>query len=149
MRSELLDPGPPEVHALVFDAAEEPVRSVTSWAEDRGVDGASFTGIGAFSRVALGYFDRARLGYERIDVDEQVEVVSLVGNVARAENHVKVHAHVVVARRDGTALGGHLLDASVWPTLELVLTENPGHLRRRHDPSTGLALLDLGSSSAR
>ena len=54
----------------------------------------------------------------------------------------KIHAHVVVGRVDGEARGGHLLEAHVWPTLEVVLVESPRHLRKRHDPETGLALID-------
>jgi uncharacterized protein len=54
-----------------------------------------------------------------------------------------VHAHVVLGRSDGTAYGGHLLAAHVWPTLEVVVTEEPRHLRRTIDAQTGLALIDL------
>jgi uncharacterized protein len=53
-----------------------------------------------------------------------------------------VHAHVVLGRSDGTALGGHLLEVHVWPTLEVVLDESPAHLRKRSDPETGPALID-------
>ena len=74
-------------------------------------------------------------------IDEQVEVVSLVGNVAIDDGEPALHVHIVVAKKDGTAYGGHLLDAQVWPTLEVVFHEQPGYLQRRTDPETGLALL--------
>jgi len=48
---------------------------------------------------------------------------------------------VVVSRADGTAMGGHLLEAHVRPTLEVVLTESPRHLHKRKDPDSGLALI--------
>jgi predicted DNA-binding protein with PD1-like motif len=98
--------------------------------------------IGAFSAVTLGYFDRARRDYRRIALAEQVEVLALLGDVALDGAEPTVHAHVVVGLSDGTTRGGHLLEGRVWPTLELVLTETPGALRRRRDPETGLALLD-------
>jgi hypothetical protein len=69
-------------------------------------------------------------------------VLSLVGDVAVGDDGPKVHAHVVLGRADGSAHGGHLLEARVWPTLELVLIESPAHLRRRMDPASGLALID-------
>ncbi len=72
-------------------------------------------------------------------------MLSLVGNIANDKGSPKVHAHVVVGKSDGTAMGGHLLEAHVWPTLELVIEDEPEHLRRRSDPATGLALLDLGA----
>ena len=53
------------------------------------------------------------------------------------------HAHVVLGRSDGSAIGGHLVEAHVRPTLEVVLVETPAHLRKRIDAETGLALIDL------
>jgi predicted DNA-binding protein with PD1-like motif len=69
-------------------------------------------------------------------------VVSLVGDVALGEKgEPKVHAHVVLGRSDGSALAGHLLEARVRPTLEVILVESPGHLQRKHDDESGLALI--------
>jgi uncharacterized protein len=80
----------------------------------------------------------------KIPVSEQVEVVSLVGNIVLHEGRPKVHAHVVVAKRDGSALGGHLLEARVSPTLEIVIEDSSRKLTRRFDAASGLALIDLG-----
>ena len=74
-------------------------------------------------------------------LEEQVELLSLIGDVALAEGKPQVHAHLVVGRSDGTAHGGHLLKAVVRPTCELILTENPQHLEKRFDPESGLALI--------
>jgi uncharacterized protein len=132
-------------HVLVFDTGETVVDTLRTWAGRQGIAAASFTGIGAFQNVLLGYFDIERREYVRIPLDEQVELLSLVGNVAVAGDETKVHAHVVVGRRDGTAHGGHLLEARVRPTLELVLAQTATPLRRRIDEATGLPLLDIGS----
>jgi uncharacterized protein len=128
---------------LVFKTGDEVTAPLLEFARAQEIDAASLTGIGAFERVTLGYFELQKRDYERIPIDEQVEVVSLVGNVARGDDGPKLHAHVVVGRKDGSAYGGHLLEAVVRPTLEIVLVETPAHLRRRMDPSTGLALIDL------
>jgi len=77
-----------------------------------------------------------------------VEVLSLVGDIALHGEEPKVHAHVVLGKSDGTAWGGHLVEAHVRPTLEVILTESPVHLHRKTDPNTGLALIDLESSDA-
>lgn len=74
-------------------------------------------------------------------LDEQVELVSLIGDVALNNGKPQVHAHIVVARQDGSAHGGHLLEALVRPTCEVVLTENPRHLQKQLDPESGLALI--------
>ena len=142
MKSTLLDASGARTWALVFDKADEPVSGLTAFAKAQALGGAHFTAIGAFSEVTLGYFDRKTRDYKKIPLREQVEVLSLLGDVALDRGEPKVHAHVVVGRADGEARGGHLLEARVWPTLEVVLTESPRHLRKRHDPETGLALID-------
>lgn len=108
------------------------------------VTSASFTGLGALSRVVLGYFDWERKEYRKITFDEQVEVVSLLGNVALDESgQPSLHPHMVIARADAAAFGGHVLEAVVRPVIELVVTESPTYLQRRKDTESGLALIRL------
>ena len=127
---------------LVFDAGDGVMEGLMSFAKENGLDAANFTALGAFSDAALGYFDMERKEYEEIPVREQVEVLSLVGTIAPKESgEPQVHAHAVLGRSDGTTRGGHLLEARVRPTLEVVLDESPEHLRRETDPETGLPLL--------
>ena len=142
MKSTLLDATGPRTWVLIFDKGDEPVAGLTAFAKAQKLGAAHFTAIGAFSDVTLGYFERAKRDYKKIPLHEQVEVLSLLGDVALDKGEPKIHAHVVVGRADGEARGGHLLEAHVWPTLEVVLVESPRHLRKRHDPETGLALID-------
>jgi predicted DNA-binding protein with PD1-like motif len=129
--------------AVVFDKGDEVVAGLHQFAEEQQVTAAHFTALGAFRDVVLGYFDQARKDYKQIPLKEQVEVLSLIGNIALAKGKPKVHAHVVVGKEDGAAYGGHLLEAHVWPTLEVMVVETPHHLRRIHDEETGLALLSV------
>jgi predicted DNA-binding protein with PD1-like motif len=129
--------------ALIFDIGDEVLQGLTAFAREQGLNAAYFTAIGAFQNATLGYFDWEKKDYQKIPVSEQVEVVSLVGDVAEGPQGPKVHAHVVLGRRDGSALAGHLLEAHVRPTLEVTLTETPAHLQRKHDDETGLALIRL------
>jgi predicted DNA-binding protein with PD1-like motif len=128
---------------LVFDTGDEAVAGLTEFARAERLGAAQVSAIGAFSDAVLGYFDWERKEYRRIPVEEQVEVVSLLGDVALEGDEPAVHVHVVVAGEDGTARGGHLLQAHVRPTLEVMLTESPAHLRKRYDPESGLALIAL------
>lgn len=116
---------------LVFDKGDEVAGGLTGFARDEGVGAASFTAVGAFSDATLGYFDQDSKEYLRIPVEEQVEVLSLLGDVALKSGEPQVHAHVVVGRSDGT-------------TLEVVLLESPDHLQKTPDGETGLALIDVG-----
>jgi predicted DNA-binding protein with PD1-like motif len=141
MRSKVLNEAPERSFALVFDTGEEPVSLLQRFAAEHNVRAARFTAIGAFSEVVVGYFDWERKDYARIPIREQVEVLALVGDVAIAEGKPKIHAHVVLGKRDATAHGGHLLEARVRPTLEVVLIESPATLSRHHDAESGLALI--------
>jgi predicted DNA-binding protein with PD1-like motif len=144
MRAKVLNEHGERVFALIFDKGEDPIHGLTHFAEERNLSASSFTAIGAFSDAMLGYFDWEKKDYERIPVREQVEVLALVGDIAVQDGAKKIHAHVVLGRRDGSACGGHLLEATVRPTLEVIITESPSYLRREHDPETGLALIRIG-----
>src|SRR5918995_5467169 len=141
MRSKLLSRAERRTFAVVCETGDAVVEELLRFASEQELAGSHFTGIGALLDVTLGYWDPEVKDYRRIAIGEQVEVLSLVGNLALGpKGEPRVHAHVVVGKADGTAHGGHLLEASVRPTLELVIVESPEHLQRRVDPATGLAL---------
>jgi uncharacterized protein len=128
---------------LIFDTGDEVVSGLLNFARDQHLDSSHFTALSAFSDVVVGYFDRKKKDYKRIPLPEQVEVLALVGDIALDQGEPKVHAHVVVGKADGTAHGGHLIEAHVRPTLEVVLVESPQHIQRQSDPESGLALIRL------
>ncbi len=135
-----------QTFVVVFASGEAFMAGMEQIAAQHRLDAAQFTAIGAFRSATLGFFDVAERTYREIPVDEQVEVLSLIGNIAIHRGKPKVHAHVVVGRSDGTTRGGHLLEAFVHPTLEVVVTETPAHLRREVDEATGLPLIRLEES---
>jgi predicted DNA-binding protein with PD1-like motif len=138
------EPGELNTFVLVFDKDDDVQRALLDFAGHQKLAGASLSAIGAFDGVTLGYFDRGTRDYLRIPIREQVEVLSFMGNIARAGTELKLHAHVVVGKRDGTAWGGHFLDGRVWPTLEMIVAETRAPLRRVYDAETGLALISVG-----
>lgn len=142
MKSKLVQESAPRTWVLVLEIGEDPVGALERFARERGVRGAHFAAIGAFSEAVVAFFDWSTKGYKDIPVQEQVEVLSLAGDVAESERGPQVHAHAVLGRSDGSTVGGHLRAARVRPTLELVLEETPAHLVRVHDPVSGLALID-------
>jgi predicted DNA-binding protein with PD1-like motif len=143
MRAKLLNDAPERTYALILDRGDEVVSSLERFAGDHDLVASRLTAIGAFSAVTLGYFNWETKEYERIELDEQVEVLSLIGDVTLADGGVKLHAHVVLGRRDGSTRGGHLLKATVRPTLEVLLVDSPLYLRRQFDPVSGLALIQI------
>jgi uncharacterized protein len=127
---------------LVFEHGDNVMPLFKRWCADQHISAAHFTAIGAFESVTMAWFNWETKQYQQIPVDEQVEVLSLAGDVARNEGEPAVHAHIVVGRHDGSTSGGHFVDGVVRPTLELVVQETPVYLAKRHDPESGLALID-------
>jgi predicted DNA-binding protein with PD1-like motif len=139
---------PPRTFAVVFDDGDSVIDGLRTFAGAEELRTASFTAIGAFRRATLAFFDVDANAYLDIPVDEQAEVVCMVGDIVRGEDgRWLVHAHAVLGLRDGSTRGGHLRGATVRPTLEVMLTESPAPLRRRYDKNTGLALIDLEDTS--
>ena len=120
---------------------DESGRKLALLCTPRKVKASHFTAIEAFFDVTLGYFNWTKKTYDKISIKEQVEVLSLVGNIVFDNGDPKLHAHIVVGKSDGTAHGGHLLEGHVRPVLEVILVESPSHLHRKTDKETGLALI--------
>jgi predicted DNA-binding protein with PD1-like motif len=128
-------------HLLVLDPDDEFVASLTDFAKKNRIEGGSFSAIGAFQQATIAYWNRETKEYEKIEVAEQVEVVALSGSIARSSDDVKIHAHAVLSRRDGSTIGGHLMRGVVFPTLEIFVVDYGTKLTRRKDEKTGLWLL--------
>jgi predicted DNA-binding protein with PD1-like motif len=129
--------------ALIMDKGDEVLAGIKDFAARERISAAQITAIGALSDVVLKYFDWDSKGYRDIPVREQVEVASLNGDVALdPQGRPAVHIHLVVGRRDGSALAGHLGEAHVRPTLEVIVDEQPAYLQKTLDPETGLALIN-------
>jgi predicted DNA-binding protein with PD1-like motif len=130
--------------AVILETGDEVQACMKTFIEAEGIRAAQLTAIGAFSDVELLYFDWEAKKYHKSVIAEQVEVASLIGDVAESPSgESAVHIHVVVGRRDCTALVGHLDQAHVRPTLEVLLTESPAHLHKRFDKEPGLALIRM------
>ncbi len=142
MKSKLLQDAAGKTFAIIFDTGDDPATGLLDFAKLHRVTAVHFTAIGAFSSAVVGYFDWEKKEYLKIPISEQVEVVSLIGDIALLKGEPKLHAHVV-GKRDGSVMGGHLIEAKVRPTLEVILEESPAHLVREMDPESRIPLIRL------
>lgn len=129
--------------ALIFQTGDEVMDTLKRFANENHLTGSHFTAIGALREAVIAYFDWDKKSYQDIPVREQVEVLMLAGDVAEKDGKPTVHAHVVLGTSTGHTRGGHLRSAIVRPTLELILTESPAHLKKKTDAETGLALISI------
>lgn len=144
MKAKSVTVGSERTFVLVLDQGEEAFGAITDFANKEQVGGAAVTAIGAFAHAEVGWLDLAAKGYKRIAVNEQCEVLSLIGDVAESDNgKASLHLHAVLGLQDGSVRGGHFLSGSVRPTLEVIINETVKHMRRKKRPDLGIALLDI------
>jgi uncharacterized protein len=148
MKAKVIEDADEVTYVAVCDPGDEAFGALTQFARDQDLEASQITAVGAFSRATVGWFDRAAKQYRRIPVDEQCEVLSLIGDVAEGPDGPNVHVHVVLGLSDGTTRGGHLLEGWVFPTLEVVIREAPAELRKVMNPEIGIALIDLDRSKS-
>ena len=129
-------------YAVIFAKGDEAFSGILDFAEKYHVTSAHFTAIGALNGATLAWFDPQRKMYKTIPVEGQVEVISMIGDIALYQGKPAVHTHMIVGTSDGTTRGGHLLDAYVSPTLDVMVTVDPIAMQRRLDPQTDLTLID-------
>jgi len=133
-----------ETRVVILESGEEAFEALTKIANEAGITAASLTAIGAFENATVGWFDFEKKTYRKIEVAQQCEVVSAIGDVAVGDDgKASLHVHVVLGLSDGTTRGGHLLEGKVRPTLEVVMTDTPAKLRRKKRADIGIALIDL------
>jgi predicted DNA-binding protein with PD1-like motif len=145
MRTKLLHESEGQrTFAVVLAPGEEVTECLLSFARENGIGAAAVSAIGALRRATVAFYDFETAEYVPIPLDEQLEVLTLAGDIALGDDdEPRLHLHAALGKRDGSAWGGHLHEAEVRPTLEAIVTESPPPLRRRVDPGSGLALLDL------
>jgi hypothetical protein len=145
MKSQIVggEPGG-QIRIVILDSGEEAFATLTRFANEARITAASITAIGAFERATIGWFDFAAKTYKKIEVNEQCEVLSAIGDVAVGDDgKASLHIHIVLGLSDGSTRGGHLLAGTVRPTLEVVLTDVPARLRRKKQADLGIALIDI------
>jgi predicted DNA-binding protein with PD1-like motif len=142
MQTKLLhDAHGQRTYAVILASGDEVMSSLGDFVSREKIMAAQISAIGALSDVVLEYFDWETKDYIKSPLREQVEVASLLGDVAELDGKPALHLHIVVGKRDGQAMAGHLGEAHVRPTLEVIVTESPAHLRKRYDPASRLALI--------
>jgi predicted DNA-binding protein with PD1-like motif len=131
-----------KVYAVIFSKGDEALSGLTDFAIANKITDAHFTGIGAVSGATVAWLDLEKKMYHRIAVPQQVEVLSLIGDIAEFNGRPIVHMHAVLCKRDGTTMGGHVFELNVNPTVEVFMTVNTVSLKKKQDEASGMKLID-------
>lgn len=131
-----------KVYAVIFHKGDEAMSGLTDFAIEHKIEDAHFTAIGAVSSATLAWLDLSKKIYHRIPVGEQVEVLSLIGDIATFNGKPIVHMHAVLGQSTGSTIGGHVFELNVSPTLEVFVTVNTTPLKKKPDDASGMKLID-------
>jgi len=144
MKSKSVTDDVERTFVLILDEGEEAFKAIAEFANKENITGASVSAIGAFVHAKVGWFDFAAKSYKPIDVGEQCEVLSLIGDVAQGDDgKASLHLHAVLGLQDGSLRGGHFLSGTVRPTLEVTIKDTVAHLRRKKRRDLGIALINI------
>jgi predicted DNA-binding protein with PD1-like motif len=134
--------GPTKTYVLVFAKGDEVMSGLKEFAVKYHVTSAHFNAIGDASSVKFGWYDISKKMFKVLRIDEFAEITSLVGDITLYNNNPVVHAHISMATQDGIVHGGHLFEAFISPTLQLMMTIEPASLFKKLDPETGILVID-------
>jgi predicted DNA-binding protein with PD1-like motif len=131
-----------QVYSIIFYEGDEVMSGLTDFAIAHKISDAHFTAIGAVSGATLAWLDIPKKMYRRIAVKQQVEVVSLIGDIAVFKAVPVIHMHAVLCKTNGSTIGGHVFELTSNPTVEVFLTVNTTVLKKKADDASGMKLID-------
>jgi predicted DNA-binding protein with PD1-like motif len=134
--------GPTKTYAIIFAPGDEILSGLQEFAVKYNVQSAHFTAIGDAKSVKFGWFDKSKKMFKVTALDSYAEITSLIGDIALINGKPSVHAHIAMATEDGMVHGGHLLEAFVEPTLEVMMTVEPVPLNKKPDPQFGINVIE-------
>ena len=130
-------------YVIRLDPGDKVMESLRSLCDQDQIGAGVLYGLGAVEQAELGWFDREAKDYRTTRIEGPCEIVSLHGNVSRLDGKPFLHCHIALADKTFGVRGGHLREAVVSATSEIVLTRFFEELERKKDERTGLYLLDL------
>ena len=132
-----------DTYIVRMDPGEEILGQLRVFAEAEQVKLASVTALGAVKDFTVGVFDTGAKVYKSNRFQGVYEIVSLVGTINTMDGAFYCHLHMCAADQEGRAFGGHLNEAVISATCELVISCLPGRTDRVFSDEVGLNLISF------
>jgi uncharacterized protein len=133
----------PDRWVIRLEKGEEIVQTLKAFCQKNHLTGGSISGIGATNSITIGLFECESKQYQSLELVGDFEITSLLGNLSTFKGEVYLHLHATIADKNQRVFGGHLNQAIISATAEIVLQEMPELGDRYFDDEIGLNLLDL------
>lgn len=125
-----------------FSKGEEIMITLKQYLTENKIHAAHITGLGAADSIEVAYYNLDTKEYERHQISEDLEILSLTGNVGvKEDGEIVIHIHGTFGRQDLSVLGGHLFSMRVSGAGEIHLRVFAGAINRAYDEETGLTLM--------
>jgi uncharacterized protein len=132
-----------EKFVVRLEKGEKVMENLTKFCTDQDIQAGSLSGIGALSQAEVQYYSLKDKEYHKKNFEDEFEVLNITGNISLVDDKPLIHAHITLSNTDFFAFGGHLVEATVGPTLEVIIEPMPGSITRKFDEEVGLKLIDL------
>jgi len=121
-----------------LDPGDEICDALRQVAQQEQLELAKVQGLGAVKRVVMGVYNVTTQQYKANTVEGVFEMLSLTGTIDTMKEDFYSHLHIVIGDEAGHAYGGHLNEAVISATAEIVLTKLAGKVDREKSAKTGL-----------
>ena len=123
-----------------IDKGEEILQQLRRVSEQEGIRLAEVSALGAVNDFTVGVFDTEEKCYYSNRFQGRFEIVSLTGTVSTMDGEFYAHLHMSAGNDKGAVFGGHLNQAFVSATCEMVVRVIDGEVDRKFSEEIGLNL---------
>tara|TARA_B110001454_G_scaffold210867_1_gene225875 strand:- start:382 stop:813 length:432 start_codon:yes stop_codon:yes gene_type:complete len=113
-------------------------KSLTEISVKENISNAWINGIGAIDSVEVGYMDVVNKKYQKRNFNDNYELISLIGNITIKDGVPFVHTHITFSDTEYKVFGGHLFDAKITATGEIILTVANSKIDRQFNENVGI-----------
>lgn len=132
-----------DTYFVRLERGEEILASLARFCREENIRLGHLTGLGAVDHLVAGLYSVEEKQYRKNEWSGEFEIASLTGNITRMDGEVYLHLHIAASGPDGAVLGGHLNEATISATAEIIVTKVNGDVGRKFDEGIGLNFLDF------
>lgn len=128
-------------YVIRLDKGEEVLESLKKICQENKIRLGTVSGIGAVNQVKIGLFETDTKEYHSVELNKDMEITCLTGNISEMNGEVYLHLHVTLSDHTHNAFGGHLNLAVISATGEIIVDAIEGNVDREFSQEIGLNLI--------
>lgn len=126
-----------------FERGEEVHAALKEIALKEDIKLATISALGATDDFTIGVYKVDDKSYSEKNFKGIFEILSINGTITTKDGEYYPHLHISVADDKGYGFGGHLIEANISVTCEMVIDIIYGRVDRKIDDDIGINLFDF------